>query len=85
MEKKQTAVEWLYNTIDTHLVDFLDGDISLNDLSVKMLEAKLQALAMEKQQMFEFAKGFWYWANGADAPPVYLEDVEKYYKKTYEK
>jgi hypothetical protein len=85
MEKKQTAVEWLYNTIDTHLVDFLDGDISLNDLSVKMLEAKLEALAMEKQHLFEFAKGFWYWGSGPDGGYVYDEDIEKYYKKKYEK
>lgn len=50
MEKKQTAVEFLYDTLDMHLVDYLDGDISLNDLSVKMLEFKYQALQMEKDQ-----------------------------------
>ena len=70
MENKETAVEWLWKLV-------LDKEFYIKDFE--------QAKAMEKQQMFEFAKGFWYWANGADAPPVYLEDVEKYYNKTYKK
>lgn len=44
-----------------------------------------QAKAIEKQRMIEFAKGFWYYGNGSDAPPCYNEDVEKYYRKTYGK
>ena len=73
MEKKQTAIEWLIEQLIPK-----DQHNGINDI---IQEAK----EMEKQQMFEFAKGFWYWGNGADAPPCYNEDVEKYYKKTYEK
>ena len=70
MEKKKTAVEWLWNISQDRELQALDFE---------------QALQMQKQQMIEFAKGFWYYGNGADAPPCYNEDVEKYYNKTYGK
>lgn len=78
MEKKQTPVEWL----ELYLLPQISSDPANRARCQDLIN---KAKQMEKQQMFEFAKGFWYWANGADAPPVYLEDVEKYYKKTYEK
>jgi hypothetical protein len=72
---KQTAVEWLHqwhsdNPYATHL---------------QWRESLIQAKEMEKQQMIEFARAFWYYAYGADAPPVYNEDVEKLYNKTHGK
>lgn len=48
---KQTAVEYLYETIDNELIDFLDNRIDLNELSVAMLKAKAIAKQMEKEQM----------------------------------
>ena len=75
---KQTAVEWL----EAYLLPQVSNNPIERDRYKELIN---RAKAMEKQQLFEFAKGFWYWANGADAPPVYLEDVEKYYNKTYKK
>jgi hypothetical protein len=71
MEKKQTAVEWLIEQIKEQHPFWTD-----------IFE---QAKQMEKDQMIEFTKGFWYYGNGADAPPCYNEDVEKYYNKVYKK
>ena len=48
--KQQTAVEWLYDTIDNELIDFLESRIDVNELSVAMLKAKEQAKEMEKEQ-----------------------------------
>lgn len=74
MEKKQTAVEWL-------LQRFESGDM-YNVEDVQFI--KHQADKMHKEEMIEFAKGFWYYGNGSDAPPCYNEDVEKFYNKVYE-
>lgn len=75
MEKKQTAVEWYHDK----WINFQDGKLET------VLSRFEQAKQMEKEQMFEFARGFWYYGNGSDAPPVYPEDIEKYYNKTYKK
>lgn len=78
MEKKQTAVNWL--------VDQIKSDQNQKALSAsEWMEVIEQAKSMEKAEMIGFAKGFWYWGNGSDAPPVYHEDIEKYYNKTYGK
>lgn len=78
MENKQTAVEWL--------VEQIKSDQNQKALSAsEWMDVIEQAKKMEKQQMFEFARGFWYYGNGSDAPPVYLEDVEKYYNKINKK
>lgn len=69
MEKKQTAVDWL----QAYLPD------------VNQPEYFRRAKEIEKRQIIEFARGFWYYAYGSDAPPVYPEDVEKFYKKYMEK
>lgn len=76
MENKQTAVEWLINQCE-QWSGIEDGERIDEDVATKAKE-------MEKQQMIEFAKGFWYYGNGSDAPPCYNEDVEKYYKKIYD-
>lgn len=75
METKKTAVEWFALELEKHYINI---DI-LNTVAYQ------QAMQMQKQQMIEFAKGFWYYGNGADAPPCYNEDVEKYYNKTHKK
>ena len=49
--KKQSSVEWLYNTIDNEIVSYLDGEIDLNELSIRMLKAKKQAKAMHKKEI----------------------------------
>ena len=75
---KQTAVEWL----EAFLLPQVSNDPITRDRYRELIK---RAKAMEKEQMFEFARGFWYWGNGSDAPPVYPEDIEKYYNKTYKK
>lgn len=75
---KQTAIEWL----EAFLLPQVSDDPAKRDRYREMIN---RAKVMEKEQMFEFARGFWYWGNGSDAPPVYPEDIEKYYKKTYKK
>lgn len=78
MEKRQTAVDWL--------VEQIKSEQNQKALSAsEWMEVIEQSKRMEKQQMIEFAKGFWYYGNGSDAPPCYNEDVEKYYKKFYSK
>lgn len=73
---KQTAVEWLEQQLNPDLKT-MQGHI--------MQDLFEQAKEMEKLQMLEFARAFWYYAYGADAPPVYNEDVEKFYNKTHGK
>jgi len=80
--KKQTAVEWLYDTIDNELIDFLENRIDVNELSVAMLQAKVKAKAMEMEQIIK-AHG-----NKKRMTPTvgnYLETYtgEQYYKETY--
>ena len=80
MEKKQTVVEWLNKQLEQY------GSPSSLNVDWETLDQLIeQAKEMEKQQMIEFAKGFWYYGNGVDAPPCYNEDVEKYYNKQYER
>ena len=80
--KKQAAVEWLYDTIDNELIDFLENRIDVNELSVAMLQAKVKAKAMEMEQIIK-AHG-----NKKRMTPTvgnYLETYtgEQYYKETY--
>jgi len=51
--KKQSSVEWLYNTIDYEIVSYLDGEIDLNELSIAMLKIKEQAKAMHKEEILD--------------------------------
>ena len=56
--KKQSSVDWLYNTIDDEILNLLDGEIDLNELSIAMLKIKEQAKAMHKEEMKEmYLKG----------------------------
>jgi len=78
--KKQTAVEWLYDTIDNELIDFLESRIDVNELSVAMLKAKEQAKAMEKEQIAEA------YIDGEDDETnrrVLKRADEQYYNETY--
>ena len=84
---KQTAVEWLYDTIDNELIDFLESRIDVNELSVAMLKAKEQAKEMEKQQIMDavnegIKQGYTdyidtEWGRDNDYNP------EQYYNETY--
>lgn len=76
MEIKQTAVEWLEQQLNPDLKT-MQGHI--------MQDLFEQAKQMEKRQMFDFAKGFYYYGNGPDAGYAYDSDVEKFYNKTYGK
>ena len=51
--KKQSSVEWLYNTIDYEIVSYLDGEIDLNELSIAMLKIKEQAKAMHQKEIVD--------------------------------
>lgn len=37
-----------------------------------------RARELERAQLFEFARGFWYYAHGSDAPAVLDVDLERY-------
>jgi hypothetical protein len=81
---KQTAVEWLYETIDNELVDFLESRIDVNELSVRMLNAKQQAKEMEKEQI----KHAWLsaWKDSMINPledKYYEPEAKQYYNETY--
>jgi len=54
-----TAVEWLYEAIDNELIDFLENRININELSIAMINAKHQALEMEKKAKYE-TECYWY-------------------------
>ena len=82
--KKQSSIEWLYNTIDYEIVSYLDGEIDLNELSIAMLKIKEQAKEMHKE---EIAKT---WddsldnlkARGMNEMRAYT-DFDEYYTKTF--
>jgi len=84
---KQTAVEWLYETIDNELIDFLESRIDVNELSVIMLNAKQQAKAMEKEHL----EDCWIAAHQAgrfEGKGIAEEDWQtffQYYNETYGK
>ena len=72
--KKQTAVEYLYESIDNELIDFLERRIDVNELSVAMLKAKTKAKAMEKEQIIKAV------LDGYRSHP-YM--AEQYFNETY--
>jgi len=51
MNKKQTAVEWLFDKISDLLIDFSEGNISAAYYGIKATEYKYQAKQMEKEQI----------------------------------
>jgi hypothetical protein len=75
--KKQSSVEWLYNTIDYEIVSYLDGEIDLNELSIAMLKIKEQAKAMHKEEITDaYIDGHSTWGENTNA--------EQYYNETFE-
>jgi len=48
---KHTSIEWLYDTIDNALIDYLEYNTNLNELSVAMLKAKQQAKEKYAQEI----------------------------------
>jgi len=80
---KQTAVEWLYETIDNELIDFLESRIDVNELSVAMLKAKEQAKEMEKEQIIDAFVECW----KENMPDGYecKQSAEYYYNETFKK
>ena len=75
-DKKQSSVEWLYNTIDDEIVSYLDGEINLNELSIAMLKIKEQAKAMHKEEVIEAYQQSW----GERFKPT--ATANKYYNET---
>ena len=82
---KQTAVEWLYETIDNELINFLESRIDVNELSVSMLNAKQQSKAMEREQIedahIEGQRVF----DKHDHTQWTTDQAEQYYNETYGK
>ena len=81
--KKQSSVEWLYDTIDDEILNLLDGEIDLNELSIAMLKIKEQAKAMHKEEIIDA------W-NGGDYAYFYSKetgrnfaDGKEYYNETF--
>ena len=83
MEKKQTAVEFLYEAIDNELIDFLESRIDINELSVAMLKAKQKALEIEKEQMEEAVSNGISQADMEDMRGYF--NFDKWYQQTYGK
>ena len=73
--KKQSSVDWLYDTIDDEIVSYLDGEIDLNELSIAMLKIKEQAKAMHRE---EIEDTFFESAYGGD-----IISGEQYYTNTF--
>jgi hypothetical protein len=71
MEKKQTAVEWLWLKIQS------DEKAHMMDYS--------EALQKEQKQMFDFAKAFYRYASGPDSGAVYDEDIQRFCDKHWTK
>lgn len=70
MEKKQTAVQWLYDRLKLSLPEEMQV---LRGLAVVALE-------MEKEQIMMAVKDSWYMAKGSNFQDP---QEEQYYKETY--
>jgi hypothetical protein len=82
--KKQSSVEWLYNTIDYEIVSYLDGEIDLNELSIAMLKIKEQAKAMHKEEIMEsISSGYEDGIHYASGEHGRYESPEQYYNETF--
>lgn len=87
MDKKQTAVEWLFEKISDLLIDYSEGNISALYYGIKATEYKHHAKQMEKEQMQKLI--IWMYKVSADQPMRFETDiddiVEQYYNETYGK
>ena len=79
MSKKQSSIEWLYNTIDHEIVSYLDGEIDLNELSIAMLKIKEQAKAMHKEEI----ANAWNDGHTEGMEGGYCTTYEEYYNETF--
>lgn len=84
MSKKQSSVEWLYNTIDYEIVSYLDGEIDLNELSIAMLKIKEQAKAMHKEEIKMIIEHYHNSLFYLELTEIELENItEMIYKETF--
>jgi hypothetical protein len=77
MEKKQTAVEWLIEAIESQKITIVYSDKVLS-VSVPIAIAD-QAKQMEKEQSVEF------WQGGINCTEEGGKSFEQYYNETYGK
>ena len=75
MEKKQTAVEWLFEKTNDLLIDFTEGNISAALYGIRATEYKYKAKEMEKEQIGDA----WDSAYGGDS----YYSGESYYNGTF--
>lgn len=79
MSAKQTAIEWLMQNID------INFNPKTNTISMKT-DIWEKAIAMEKEQIIDFANKVLYNAECSFTGRAYLEkDINEFYKETYEK
>lgn len=79
MEKKQSAVDWLVEQVNSSEYQKAFGQTYI---SIEIIE---QAKEMEKEQMFDFAKAFYRYASGPDSGAVYDEDIQRFCDKYWTK
>jgi hypothetical protein len=76
--KKQTAVEWLIESLEKLEYNLEKGIISLDDYIINVRWVKDQAKAMEKEQIIEAFE------NGeAEWTPFEFKTAQDYYTSTY--
>jgi hypothetical protein len=80
MEKKQTAVEWLFEKTNDLLIDFTEGNISAALYRIRATEYKYKAKEMEKEQIMEAVS----FGDCRGRVTTYLTD-EEYYNEIYGK
>lgn len=76
--KKETAVERMYNLISYELIDYIEKRIDIHEFQEMMLLAKNHSMALEQEQMNEA------WENGFSAHPE-DDSFEQFYNQTYGK
>ena len=77
--KKQTAVDWLFDRMVGLTEDYDDGKINYITYINGVNHFLDQAKEMEKQQIIDFANNYGFDVCGYD-----YERAEQYYKQTYE-
>lgn len=84
--KKQTAVEWLFDNLNLCFDKFDNGEYSYTEFVNASNEIKDQAKAMEKQQMIEDMSKMQIIDDvDFDGNVTFIfNNIEEYYKETYE-
>lgn len=75
---KQTAVEWYGDALVKIYNEYMEANITHEDLLQNLLNARLQAKAMEKKHLYDF-----YMRGGINAIIEADENVEDYYNETF--